>query len=542
MAKQRHELFQHLASALQHEQHGNAPLAFAYWEQVLRALPPDIHIQHEIVQTCQRLFGDGAVEQPPNAKIQLKLAHFADVYQQPLTDAERELAQIEYRALCQQCGGNHALACVFWQQVVRQVSSQALIITLAAQDLCWQADQFISAGNTARGIELYQQMLRALPDFLEGYVNLSLILFKSGRHDEIESLFQHIPPAAQQEFLVRRYRDFYARIAAIAAQVENVPYVAIESIVTDLRIENTFYPSIYHDYFTDLITELVSREQRFFEKRRKAFEEKAIAMMHKHLAQTGMSLGHRVTLAKHAKLAEIPQFLNDLDIRIVEVLLDNANVTAEDVLVIAQTCPISEILRFVAQHRKWGALQPIRLAVLLNPQTLAQDALHLLDALMLHDLAKVFYQKSLSAEVRIRAHDRIQEIFAQLTPFERIAAIEASAGELCKLIERVSFDLSSFLLTVIPRFQDKPDIIVNLCRWKLTPAAILAYLAKNSLFTTNLRILFALLANPKTPVETATALLTRLPHSELHDLARNTHLPPAVRAMIPQLFPPTGDE
>jgi len=110
-------------------------------------------------------------------------------------------------------------------------------------------------------------------------------------------------------------------------------------------------------------------------------------------------LGQRVTLAKHAKSEEIQNFLYDNEIRIAEVLLDNPNISREDVLVMAQTTHVSEILEAIATHRKWKTFHHIIMAVLCNPQTLSAVSITLLQRLNINDLATIFYKRTIPAEV-----------------------------------------------------------------------------------------------------------------------------------------------
>ncbi|MBD3309135.1 hypothetical protein GF339_22235 [candidate division KSB3 bacterium] len=537
MQKTRHHIFQQMATALIHQQNGNVTLGVAYWENVLRVLPDDIPVHNQILEECRHLAEQGNLLTRLLERTHQKVNTLVDTYQKDLSEDEEALSQTIYNAMIQQCSGNHLLALVYWEQALPLLSPDALIISLAVQDFCWMAHQFLTSGHTAKSIALYKHLIRVFPDFLEGYVNLTLILFKNGFTQEVFGVLDAIPPFYQHEFIIIRYTDLYRKIDEISRQFGRVPYAAIENIVTDLQTENTFYPSIIEDYFTDVISELVNREKRFFEKRRKALEQKAISKTSKQLALEGIALGERVTMAKQARIGEIHAFLHDNDIRIAEVLLNNPNITADDVLIMAQTTCISEILSLIAANRKWGTLHSIRIAILFNPQTLPQDSLRLLPLLSITDLAKVFYKKNIPTEVRIKAKEHIQQLFDQAPMHEKFALIEASSGDLFKLLDDVELDISSFAVNLIGKFHEYPEIIINLCRWKLTPASILAMIGNNPQFTLNIRITFALLSNPKTPQSTVKALLQSLSEKDAYHFLFNSHLPSAVKHCITTLFP-----
>lgn len=533
----RHDLFQQLHLALTHQQNGNIPLAFAYWENLLKLLPDELRIHHEVLDEFRRLGEDEALAPVLREKAQRSFTRLRDLYQQELRSEERELAQLLYRALCQQCGGNPLLALQYWKSLQETIPEDALIVTMVVQDFCWLADRCLASQQTAESIRLYKNLLQAFPNFLEGYLNLSLILYRNGLPQEALPVVLRIPKAFRHEFIVIRYIELYQKISEISQQFIQLPYSAIEEFINDLQVENTFYPLLNGRYFDEFVNEIVLREKRFFEKRRKALEEKALAQTHKKLAAEGIALGERVTMAKQADSDTLYDFLYDNHIRIAEVLLDNPSITADDVLVMAQVTHISEILRYISQHRKWGVLHTIQMAILFNPQTLPQDALPLLKKLSFKDLAALFYKKTIATEIRIHAKHRIQEIFHKLSRPEKIALIESSSGDVFKLLDTARFNLPSFLIDIIGKFQDRNDILANICRWKLTPPEILMFVGNNSQLHSVMQIKFALLSNPRTPERLIKVLLRSIPERDLRYFVSNTYLPNSVKHTISTMFP-----
>ncbi len=534
MQKTRHPVFQQMTLALSHQQNGNAELAVAYWENVLRLLPEELQIHNEILDECTRI-----AEESDTKRIHQKVDTLIETYQQKFTEEDQLTFQYVYRAMCQQCNGNHALALAYWKNALAELTSDSLVVTIGVQDFCWGARQYLQAGNIKRCIEVYEQLLQVFPEFLEGYINLSIIKYTTGLTTEAIPLLKNLSPKYSKEFIVIRYIELYEQISEITQQFGHVPYASIEEIVNELRIENTFYPSIDEEYFTQFITDIVNREKRFFERRRKALEEKAISNTNKRLAQEGIALGQRVTLVKQAKSSkEISEFLHDNNIRIAEALLNNPNITREDVLVMAQTSFVSEILTLIAQNRKWGTLHSVTMALLFNPQTLPQDSTRLLNRLSINDLARVFYKRTIPTEVRIRAKLRIQEIFNRLSAYEKFATIEASLGDILKLLDGVELELSPFLNKLVQKFVTQPDIIVNICRWKLTPANILTLIGTDTQFTSNMRIKFALLSNPRTPIKVVEILIQSFEKEDLLQyFMSNKHIPSSVKQSISTLFP-----
>jgi len=521
-----------------HQHSGHAALALAYWEHVLRLLPKAFPIHNHILEECRRIVEGPQPGFEIPTRFQRKIQQLTLQHQKDVPDADREKYTLPiYLAMCQQCGGDPWLALLYWKNALDIEPFDPFVVTLVGQDFCWLAHQELILQHTERCIDLYRHLLRTFPAFLEGYLNLSFILYKYGLPDEIIPLLSNIPQAYRDEFIVIRYVDLYQKIAEVFQQFAQVPYAAIEDIVDDLTTENTLYPVLNTSYFEEIIEEIILREKRFVEKQRKALEEKALVRTNKQLIAEGIALGQRVTMAKQASSADIQKFLYDNHIRIAEVLLDNPNMTADDVFIMAQISHISGILTLIATHRKWGTLQNIRMAVLCNPQTLPKDSLRLLNMIRLNDLARVFYKKNIPTEVRMYAKKQIQKVFYPLSLSEKIAVIEATSGDILKLLDREFLNVSSFLINALGRFHQKRDILVNICRWKQTPADILQMIGRNAHLTTDFRVKFALLSNPKTPKETLQTLLTSIPERDIRYLLSNRYLPSTAKRAISLSFP-----
>ena len=533
MQQTRHPIFQHMATALSHQQEHAPDLALAYWETLLNILPDEYRIHNDILAECAAIAHDAEHSRLKKKVEKLEQTYHAHV----VSDKETQAYQHIYLAMTQQCGRNYQLACMYWQHAVKRLTSQSLVITLAVQDLCWNAQQVLDAGNIKGSLEIYQQIMRTFPDFLEGFINASLIMYTTGQPERAGRILLQLPAHMQREFIINRYLDLYQRMNELTEQFGHVPYAAIEDIVTDLQVENTFYPSLADTAFTTMIEDVVLREKGLYEKRRKALEERAIAKTSKRLSQEGLALGQRVTLAKHAGSDEVQNFLYDNEIRIAEVLLDNRNITREDVLVMAQTTHVSDILNAIATHFRWKTFRNITMAVLLNPQMLPQDAIPLLPRLSINDLAAIFYKRNIPTQIRVRARQRIQEIFSQLSLYDKVAIIEASQGDIFKLLDQIDINIPTFLDQLIAKFEQQPEIIVNVCRWKFTPSPILAAIAKNRQFRANAQVAFALLSNPRTPMGIVIARLQSLEQRDLRYLLTNTYLPTSVKQSIQSLFP-----
>lgn len=117
-----------------------------------------------------------------------------------------------------------------------------------------------------------------------------------------------------------------------------------------------------------------------------------------------LSLGERMALARRAGQGLLNQLRHDKHPRVVAALLENPRLTQATVLPLAaaESAP-PEILRLVAESRRWGALYTVRLALARNPRTPPVVACGLLAGLRKGDLKAVAAHQRLASQVRRRA-------------------------------------------------------------------------------------------------------------------------------------------
>lgn len=114
-----------------------------------------------------------------------------------------------------------------------------------------------------------------------------------------------------------------------------------------------------------------------------------------------LSLGERKSLARRPTRAQIARLLRDPNPAVTRILLQNPMVTEDDVLRIAAMRPGSaEVLREVAQHRRWMSQARILRALVLNPATPAEIAVSRVFLLPRQDLSLVATTLGTPATVR----------------------------------------------------------------------------------------------------------------------------------------------
>jgi hypothetical protein len=124
-----------------------------------------------------------------------------------------------------------------------------------------------------------------------------------------------------------------------------------------------------------------------------------------------MNLGEKVALARQATPRLISALSASREDRLLRALLGNgkmreiaaAGIAADDELP-------GELLAFIANHHRWGALRSIRLALLANPRTPIPDALQLLGRLAQRDLQRLARDDNVPRIISMGADRKLQEI------------------------------------------------------------------------------------------------------------------------------------
>lgn len=537
--QERHPFYQSISLALAYQSCDKYDLALAYWGNAVKFAPMDFSLKpqviREYVQIIQDLLNREIIQEAEKVRNHLARLEpdFERIFQQ---DRQIPLHQSIYLAVVHQCQGNYPLSFAYWKQVIAHSSLESILTLRGIEDYCWIADQHWKKGEVRKAIEIYRNLIEINPQFLEGYVNLSLLYYNRGEIQSAINLLERFEVEHKENFLISKYLDLYRSLEELKNQFGETPYAAVEGLVLQIQTENIFYPFVQETYLSFLISNLIKKEKRSFEKKRLEAQEKAISLTSKALAREGISLGERIAMARSATQVEIPRFLHDNDPKIIEALLVNPHVTEEDVLVVAQTNKVSEILELVANHFKWSTRPRVLLSILCNPQIEPASSKKLLPFLGLRDLAIVFHKKRIPAEVRLEAKRLALEIFMNLPLPDQVGVVEATSGDILRVLDRLPPENLKFLDLVLEQFFYEGDIILNISRWWETPVHILEKIGESSHWQENLQIRFALLTNPRTPPYLVLKLLKGLESDELRWMVDNKKLPPYTRGVIEKVI------
>ncbi len=110
--------------------------------------------------------------------------------------------------------------------------------------------------------------------------------------------------------------------------------------------------------------------------------------------------GIRRSLARSRDRFLLDRVVHDRDPGVIRTLLDNPRIVERDVVRVAAMRPTRpEILRQVADHPRWSARYPVRLALVCNPYTPVPIAIRLVSTLLLQDLRDLAASAGLAGPV-----------------------------------------------------------------------------------------------------------------------------------------------
>ena len=121
--------------------------------------------------------------------------------------------------------------------------------------------------------------------------------------------------------------------------------------------------------------------------------------------------GEKAALARQATPRLIEALAKSGKSRVLRGLLENGRTREKDAAGIAADDSLpGELLAFIANHHRWGALRSIRLALLANPRTPVPAALQLLGRLAVRDLRRLASDDNVPKIVNMGAERRLQEM------------------------------------------------------------------------------------------------------------------------------------
>lgn len=138
----------------------------------------------------------------------------------------------------------------------------------------------------------------------------------------------------------------------------------------------------------------------------------------KYLVQRlpGLAVGEKISLARRASAAVIPELRKDPSLRVIAALLENPRLTEQLLVPLAARAKSPRVLELVAQSPRWGRRYEIRAALAKNAAAPFRAVLAILPTLHRDDVAAVAADERQSTVVRNRAAELLADFAGSIDP------------------------------------------------------------------------------------------------------------------------------
>ncbi|HTF99305.1 MAG TPA: hypothetical protein VK654_01805 [Nitrospirota bacterium] len=236
-------------------------------------------------------------------------------------------------------------------------------------------------------------------------------------------------------------------------------------------------------------------------------------------------------LAASASTEQIAQLLHDSSPRVISALLENRNLSEDDILVIATRKNLPpEIFKAIARDQRWAKSQPLRLALASNPKTPLSVSLSIARYLRLFDLAAL----SRSPHIQYALRNKIEALLAERIPtmelgLKKTLAKTAVGNTLLKLLQTHDAQVVALCLNN-PRLLESH--LYKIISRKDTTAETIRMIAVHANWSLRPAVRFALIRNEHTPLLLTSRFLQTMTLLHLRDLYEDPSLPVTVKPLV----------
>ncbi len=241
----------------------------------------------------------------------------------------------------------------------------------------------------------------------------------------------------------------------------------------------------------------------------------------------------RIQLAVEATESDISLFIHDPSPAVIAAVLDNRNLTEEQVLILAGRKNLPpDILESIAKNKRWAESYPIRLVLAKNPKTPLFAALSIARFLRLFDLAEIARSHALPVVYRRKIETLVTEKIPTLPLGVKKTLAKTAAGDILLFLIKDGYP------EVVKNCLDNPHLVeaglYKIISRRTTTAGIIRAIADHKNWTCRPHIKFALIRNEHTPLVRSVQFLTDLRLGDLRELYRDPTLPRSVKPYLHQ--------
>ncbi len=247
---------------------------------------------------------------------------------------------------------------------------------------------------------------------------------------------------------------------------------------------------------------------------------------------------------EHAVAADeddIARYLHDPSPKVIRALLENRNLSEEDVLIIVKRKNLPpDILETIFKNKRWAESYPVRLALARNPRSPLSVSLSIARHLRLFDLEEITRSHFIPLVFRHKVETIINERIPTMPLGNKITLAKRSAGGV----------LLKFLLDadaeVVKLCLHNPHIteghLLKAISRKDTHAETILLIAKHPNWSNRSLIRFSLARNAHTPVSLSVRFLAEMKIMDLRELYADPSVPVTIKPFIHRELRERGEE
>jgi hypothetical protein len=235
--------------------------------------------------------------------------------------------------------------------------------------------------------------------------------------------------------------------------------------------------------------------------------------------------------AKAAGEEEITRYLHDPSPRVIRALLENRNLSEEDVMIIAKRNNLSsDILETIFKDHRWAESYPLRLALARNARSPLSVSLTIARYLRIFDLEEITRSHFIPLVFRHKVEMIINERLLTMPLGNKKTLAKRAAGSvLLKLLLDADADVVKLCL-------NNPHIteghLFKVISRKDTRAGTILMIAEHPNWSSRSLIRVSLVRNVHTPLSFSTLYIAEMKIMDLRELYSDPSLPVTVRPFI----------
>lgn len=245
-----------------------------------------------------------------------------------------------------------------------------------------------------------------------------------------------------------------------------------------------------------------------------------------------MELHKRVLHARVATKDERKELLHDHAEEVLHALLDNQELTSEEMVVLAQRRDLSqELLRRIGTDSRIQESYQLKRALVFNPKTPASISLRLLGQIFIFDQMSLILVVGIPQEIKSAAEEAIYRKLPQISLGERLTLARRTNSEriLSYLLDDNNREVVSAVLT--NPFLREAAVCTALRRAQVK-AHTVEMVATNAKWSCRKEVRYALLRTRHLTIGMALQFLKTMTRQELHDLSQDPSVSAQLRSYI----------